>query len=81
MQLMQLVEAVHAFTITYPCSIVVLHRETLVVAYGGRVITTAWSNPMLIWRGNTAARAATYLMWTPNQPLEAIATSLVQPES
>lgn len=81
MQLMQLVEAVHAFTITYPCSVVVLHRETLVVAYGGRVITTAWSNPMLIWRGNTAARAATYLMWTPNQPLEAIATSLVQPES
>lgn len=77
MQLMQLVEAVHKFTITYPVTIVVLHRETLVVAHGGEVTTTRWENPMAIWRGQTAARAASYLMWTPAQPLEALTASLV----
>lgn len=78
MQLLQLVEAMHKFTITYPCTIAVLHHDTFVVAHAGRVITTPWDNPMMIWRGVTAARAATYLMWTPKQPLEAITTSLMQ---
>lgn len=78
MQLLQLVDALHAFTITYPCTIVVLHRDTVVVAYDGTIVTTPWSDPMRIWRGYTAARAAAYLMWTPEQPLEAIATSLIE---
>ncbi len=77
MQLLQLVEAVHKFTVTYPITIAVLHRETLIVAYDGRVTTTKWDSPMAIWRGQTAARAATYLMWTPSQPLEAITASLI----
>lgn len=78
MQLLQLVEAIHKFTITYPCTIAVLHRETFIIAHRGSVVTMPWSNPMMIWRGITAARAASYLMWTPDKPLEAIATSLIQ---
>ena len=77
MQLLQLVEAVHKFTITYPVTLVVLHRETLITAHNGQVVTTKWDNPMAIWRGQTAARAASYLLWTPGQPLEAISASLV----
>jgi NAD(P)H-hydrate repair Nnr-like enzyme with NAD(P)H-hydrate dehydratase domain len=77
MQLLQLVEAVHKFTITYPVTLVVLHKDTLVVAHAGQVTTTAWENPMAIWRGTTATRAACYLMWSPGQPLEAITSSLV----
>lgn len=77
MQLMQLVEAVHKFTITYPVTIAVLHRETLVVAHDGNVTTTAWDNPMAIWRGQTASRAASYWAWNPSQPLESITASLV----
>lgn len=76
MQLLQLVEAVHKFTITYPVTLTVLHRDTLVVAHDGQVVTTKWDNPMAIWRGVTAARAASYLLWTPAQPLESIVTSL-----
>lgn len=78
MQLLQLVEAVHKFTVTYPVTIAVLHREHLIVTHGGRVTTTKWSSPMAIWRGQTAARAASYLLWTPSQPLEAITASLLQ---
>ena len=77
MQLMQLVEALHKFTITYPVTITVFHQDTLVVAHDGQVVTTPYDNPMAIWRGTTATRAASYLMWSPTQPLEAIATSLI----
>lgn len=80
MQLMQLVEAVHKFTLTYPVTIAVLHRDTFVIAHNGEVVTMPWDSPMAIWRGQTAARAAAYLLWTPDHPLEAIAASLVPPK-
>ncbi len=77
MQLMQLVEAVHKFTITYPITLTVLHKDTVLVAHGGHVTTTPWESPMLIWRGNTAARAAVYWGWNPSQPLQAVTASLL----
>ena len=76
MQLTNLVEALHKFTITYPVTIVVLHKETILIAHEGGVVTTPWGNPMAIWRGSVAATAACYWLWNPTKPLEAIATSL-----
>lgn len=78
MQLTNLVESVHKFTITYPVSIAVLHKETLIVAHDGEVTTTPWSNPMRIWRGNTASVAAAYWLWNPGKPLESVTTSLIE---
>ena len=77
MHLMQLVEAMHKFTITYPITLAVLHRDTLVVAHHGEVTTTKWETPMAIWRGITAARAASYWLWNPSKPLESITSSLL----
>lgn len=77
MQLMQLVETLHKFTITYPVTIVTFHNSQLLIAHGGRVVTHEFDQPMAIWRGITATRAASYLLWNPKQPLEAIATSFV----
>lgn len=77
MQLTNLVEALHKFTITYPVSIAVLHRETFIVAHGGDVVTTPWDNPMMIWRGVTAAKAATYWLWSPAKPIEATSTAII----
>lgn len=77
MQLTNLVEALHKFTITYPVTIAVLHRETFIVADGGEVVTTPWDNPMIIWRGNTAAKAAAYWLWSPSKPLEATSTAII----
>lgn len=76
MQLTNLVEAVHKFTITYPITITVLHKEHLVIAHEGQVVTHPWENPMAIWRGSVAARATAYWLWNPNKPLEAVATSV-----
>jgi NAD(P)H-hydrate repair Nnr-like enzyme with NAD(P)H-hydrate dehydratase domain len=76
MQLSNLVEAVHKFTITYPVTLTVLHKDHLVIAHGGQVVTLPWENPMAIWRGSTAARATVYWLWNPGKPLEAVATSV-----
>ena len=77
MQLMQLVEALHKFTVTYPITLAVLHKDTVIVAHNGQVATTPWDSPMLIWRGNTAAKAAVYWSWNVNQPLQSITASLL----
>lgn len=76
MQLQQLVETLHKFTITYPVTVGVLHKDHFAVAHGGEVVTTPWDNPMAIWRGHVAARASTYLLWNESTPLQAVATSL-----
>lgn len=77
MQLMQLVEALHKFTITYPVTIVTFHNGQLLIAHNGTVLTQEFDEPMLIWRGSVATHAACYLMWNPSKPLEAIAASVV----
>lgn len=78
MQLAQFIEALHKFTLTYPTTIVTLHNEQIIIARSGEVITQNWPDPMRIWRGHTAARAASYLLWTPQAPLKAIAASIAR---
>lgn len=77
MQLSQLVEALHKFTITHPMTIVTLHSDQIVIAHDGDVVTQEWTNPMRIWRGDTATKIATYWLWSPRRPLEAAATSIL----
>lgn len=77
MQLTNLVEALHKFTISYPCTIVVMHKDTLIVAQDGEVVTSPFGNAMAIWRGTVAARAAVYQMWHLGKGLQAIATSFI----
>ena len=77
MQLTNIVEALHKFTITYPITIAVLHRDTFIIASDGQVVTTPWEDPMLIWRGAVASKAATYWLWNPSKPLAATAAAVV----
>lgn len=77
MQLLMLVDTLHKFTISYPCTIVTFHQGQLIAAHDGRVVTMEFDQPMLIWRGSVATRSACYQLWTPGKPLEAVATSFV----
>lgn len=77
MQLTNLVEALHKFTITYPVTISVLHQDTMIVASSGDVTTTPFTEPMQIWRGQTATRAAVYWLWNQKKPIESISSSLM----
>lgn len=78
MHLASLVEALHKFTITYPVHVMVLHKDYLVSASGGEVTTTEWQNPMAIWRGTVATKAACYWLWNPKQPLQSVTTSVLE---
>jgi len=55
-----------------------LHRDNLLTASGGEVTSTPWSDPMLIWRGNTATNATVYWLWNPSKTLESVTASLVR---
>lgn len=77
MQLTNLVEAVHKFTLTYPITIVVLHRDSLIIAHDGEVITTPWTDAMSIWRGSVASKAVCYWLWNMKKPLAAISTAVL----
>jgi len=77
MQLTQLIEAVHKFTISYPVTIAVLHKDFLIIAHDGNVVSTEWDNPMAIWRGVVASKIAAYWLWNTKKPLEAAATAIV----
>jgi len=76
MQLTNLVEIVHKFTITYPVSLMVLHKDFLLVSHEGKVTTTPWDSPMAVWRGQVAARAASYWLWNPTDILSAATASI-----
>ena len=77
MQLLQLVETLHKFTITYPVTVMTFHQDQLVIASGGQVTTTPWDAPMAIWKGGVATHAAAYYLWNPKKPLQAATASLV----
>lgn len=78
MQLAQLVDNLHKFTITYPIGIVTLHADRIVVAKDGQVATMEWDNPMAVWRGEVATKAAAYWLWNENKQLEAVCSSLLK---
>ncbi len=77
MQLTNLVEALHKFTITYPISIIVFHNENIIIASDGIITSSLCDNPMKIWRGTTATNAATYWLWHPSRTLESLTASLI----
>jgi len=77
MQLTNLAEILHKFTITYPCSIVVFHKDQILIASGGRVASQPWDNPMAIWRGSVATNAAVYWLWNTSKTFESVTTSII----
>lgn len=78
MQLSNLVETLHKFTITYPICIVVFFQENMLVANNGKVTSTPFNEPMRIWKGNTAINASVYWLWNLEKTLESVTSSLLK---
>lgn len=76
MQLMQLVETLHKFTITYSCTVMTLHQDQLVIAHNGHIVTQEWGDASALWSGETAARASSYWLWNLSQPFESTVASI-----
>lgn len=75
MTLPQLAEALHSLTEKFPLTVMVKHHETVLIAYGGQVVSS--DNNDMPWRINTATKSAVFWLQNPSKPLESCATSLV----
>lgn len=74
MPLIQAVETLHKFTLSYPCTIFTFHQEQLIIAHGGEVTTILIKNtgysPISFISGELAAKISALSVWTPNQPYQ-----------
>ncbi|MDO4871892.1 MAG: hypothetical protein Q4A27_00450 [bacterium] len=85
MNLANLAETIHKFTLTYPSEIITFHAENLVIAKNGEVfsnpanapISRGKISPIRLWSGETAARLAVWQIWNPSQPAQAAITGAV----
>jgi hypothetical protein len=76
MDLLRLVEALHAFTLQHPVSIITKHLDTLFVAHGGDISSTKLIQNIDIWRVRTAAYASVWALQNPSRPFEALTTAV-----
>lgn len=80
--LMQTVETLHKFTLSYEnCTILTLHENQVILASGGKVIIIPLEktnyNSLSIFTGNLPADLAAYNLWNPGKPIEASVSALI----
>ena len=80
MPILPVVEALHKFTISYPCVILTFHEGQILVASSGKVISTPIEktpfSPLSLWNGELAARIVAYNLFNPKKPLEATVAAI-----
>ena len=78
MDLVQLVNGLHEFTLRYSVQIIVKHHTQLIVATAGQISTTATEEQEDVWRTKTAASASVWWLQNPTKTFEALTTSVIQ---
>ena len=78
--LVQVAEALHKFTLSYPVSIITLHDGQILVAKNGVVnvvpLEKSEYSPLTIWNGELAAKIAALNLYNPNNFLAATTAAL-----
>ena len=70
------IELIHEFALTNPSYVMTKHNDDLIVSVQGKISTTP--NTDEIWRTKIAAQASVWLLQNPNNPFEALTTSLIK---
>jgi NAD(P)H-hydrate repair Nnr-like enzyme with NAD(P)H-hydrate dehydratase domain len=76
MNLINLAEALHDFTKSYPISVITRHQGSVVTASSGQ-ISLSKTNEEKIWRLKTASTAAVWWLQNPNLSFEALTSSVI----
>lgn len=73
--LIQVADALHKFTLSYPLTIITLHAGQILVAKDGEVVAVPLEksgySPIMIWGGELAAKIAVLNLYNPNNFLKA----------
>lgn len=77
MDLLHLVDALHAFSQKFAAHIVVKHLENIFVAANGEVSSTKLTEDQDIWRVKTATHASVWWLQNPSKPFEALTTAII----
>lgn len=79
--LVQVVEAFHKFTLSYPVQIVTLHEGQIIVASSGKVVAVPMVKTpysvLTIWNGEMAARIACLNLYNPGKFVEATVAAVM----
>ena len=78
MELLQLVDTLHEFTVSKPSIIASEHRGCIIIASGGQIISSQMNARPESWRTKTAAAAAVWWLQNPTKGLQAVATAVSQ---
>lgn len=81
MPLLQFIEALHKFTLSYPLTILTFHEGQIIVAHDGKIVTTPIEitnySPLSLWSGELAAKIAILNHFNPSDPLKATAAAIL----
>ncbi len=80
--LIQVTEALHKFTLSYPISLVTLHDGQILIAKNGMVkaieLTKSGYSPMMFWNGELAAKILALNLYNPHQFIDATITAITE---
>lgn len=78
--LVQVADALHKFTLSYPARIITLHSEQILFAENGSVkavpLEYAGYSPIMFWQGEPAAKIAVLNLYNPHNFLTATASAI-----
>ena len=78
--LVQVAEAFHKFTLSYPIQVVTLHDGQIIISKNGRVIVVPLAksgySPLTIWNGELAGKIMALNLFNPDKFLEATVAAL-----
>jgi hypothetical protein len=76
MDVIRLIEALHAMTLEYPLTLIIKHVGTVFVAVNGQVSSTKLKQDEKIWRVKTAAKTSVWWLQNPGKAFEGITSSI-----
>lgn len=83
--LVQVAEALHKFTLSYPVSVVTLHNGLVLVAKNGAIkavpVEKSGYSPMMFWQGELAAKILAMNLYNPDNFLKATLAAVIVPGS
>jgi len=80
MDLLQLVDRLHEFTNLFKCHILMHHKNHIIAASGGQVVSTKFETVPSNWKVMFAAAATVWWLQNPSQAIKSIATAVTQLE-
>ena len=80
MPIFPVIEILHKFTLSYPCTILTLHQNQIIVAKNGSIYSTPIERtsytPLSLWSGTLACKIAALSLWNPQNLHHAATTAL-----